>query len=48
MKNLPLFRDTAKSFYAAAQFFEVLKQFGELDSEVSLIAASSSVFILIF
>jgi hypothetical protein len=30
-----LARDTAKSFFAAAQFFEVLKQFGEVDIEVS-------------
>ena len=30
--------NTAKTFYAASSFFDILEQFGELDSEVSHIA----------
>lgn len=33
---LPSSRNTAKTFYAASIFFEILNQFGELQPDVSL------------
>lgn len=38
LKPVPGFRNTAKTFYAASIFFEILNQFGPLQSDVSFLS----------
>lgn len=39
-------KNTAKTFYAAATFLEILEQFGELDSDVRILEENNSIDIL--